>query len=151
MVEAVQGKHIKITATEMPFLTNMLEQCTSLAGVLIRLDWEVLVAPDETGFIICDCPVVVVPPKGGRDVGFVVPGSVKYLPLSRSLCLRLGDPGTDRRRRNIDKETVRIVNQNIAVNSERFIRGPSRIQLESIVTRTKCEGVESTPDLLFRR
>lgn len=145
MVEAVQGKHIEITATEVPFLTNMLEQSMSLARLLLRLDWELLVASDETGFIICDCPVVVVPPNGSRDVGFVVPGSAKYFPLSRDLCLRLGDPGTVRRRRKIDKETVRTVNQNIAANSERFVMGPSKVQLENVVTRGKCEEMDSTP------
>src|SRR2546426_8401208 len=39
-------------------------------------------------------------------------------------CLRLGEPGTSRKHRKIDKEAVRIVNQNIAANSERFIMGP---------------------------
>ncbi len=128
MVEAVQGKHIEITATEIPFLTNMMEQAVSLAKLLMGLNWEVLVAVEETGFIICDCPVVVVPPKGSRQVGFLVPGSAKYFPLSRHLCLRFGDPGNSRRLRKIDKESVRIVNQNIAANSERFIMCPSRIQ-----------------------
>jgi hypothetical protein len=40
----------------------MLEQVMSLKEVLLELDWEVLIAPSETGFITCDCPVVIVPP-----------------------------------------------------------------------------------------
>lgn len=145
MVEAVQGKHIEITATEVPFLTNMIEQSTSLARTLLQLDWEILVACEGTGFIISDCPVVVVPPKGSPDVGFVVPGSAKYFPLSRDFCLRLGDRGRVRRQRVVDKETVRIVNQNIAANSERFIMASSKLQLENVVTRSKCEFKECIP------
>jgi uncharacterized protein DUF4238 len=105
----------------------------------------VLVASDETGFIISDCPVVVVPPKGSDQVGFLVPGSAKYFPLSRHLCLRLGEPGTSRKHRRMDKEAVRIVNQNIAANSERFIMGPPRVQLENIVSRSGSAKMESTP------
>ena len=149
MVEAVQGKHLKITATEVTFLTNMMEQATNLSKLLTRLGWEVLTASEETGFIICDCPVVVVPPKGSKEVGFLVPGSAKYMPISRHLCLRLGEPGSFRRHRKIDKDAVRIVNFNIAANSERFIMGPSRAQLENIVARSGSNQMESTPRFIL--
>ena len=144
MVEWVQGKHFKIKATEAAFLTTMLEQSVSLSKLLGRLDWEILIASDETGFILCDCPVVVVPPKGGKDVGFLIRGSAKYFPLTRRLCLRLGDRERSRRVRKIDRDVVRIVNQNIAANSERFIMGPSREQLEYVVLRSASASMEDT-------
>jgi hypothetical protein len=134
-----------IIATETAFLTQMVEQAVSLTDVLMRLNWEVLIAPRDTGFLICDCPVVVVPPNGSKQVGFVVPGSTKYFPLSRHLCLRLGDPGRKRSLRRIGKEDVRIINQNIAANSERFIMGPSRVQLENVVSRSGCTEMETMP------
>ncbi len=145
MVESVQGKQFDIVATETAFLTQMMKQATSLTEVLLRLDWEVLVAAEDTGFIICDCPVVVVPPKGSNQVGFLVPGSAKYFPLSRDLCLRLGELGRERSHLEISKEDVRIVNLNIAANSERFIMGPSRVQLENVVSRGGCTKMETTP------
>lgn len=145
MVEAVQGKHIEIVATEVTFLRNMMEQSVSLSRLLGKLNWEVLVASGDTGFLLCDCPVVIVPPKGSNEVGFIVPGSVKYFPLTRGLCLRLGEPGGSRKFRKIDKEAVRLVNQNIAANSERFIMGPSRVQLENVVSRSGSAAMESTP------
>jgi len=145
MVEAVKEKQFEIVATEAAFLRTMIEQAESLTRVLLQLDWEVLIASPETGFIISDCPVVVVPPRGSDQVGFAVPGSAKYFPLSRSLCLRLGEPGRRRRRRRLDKESVRTINLNIAANSERFIMGPSRVQLESIVVRSACRNIESVP------
>jgi hypothetical protein len=149
MVESVQGKQFEIVATETAFLTTMMEQAMSLTKVLLQLDWEVLVASEETGFIICDCPVVVVPPRGSGQVGFLVPGSAKYFPLSRHLCLRLGEPGKSRKYRKIDKGAVRIVNQNIAANSERFIMAPSREQLETIVLRSESAKIESTPRFII--
>jgi Protein of unknown function (DUF4238) len=149
MVEAVQGKHIEIVATEVTFLRNMMVQSVSLSRLLGKLDWEILVASDETGFILCDCPVVIVPPKGSNQVGFAIPSSAKYFPLTRSLCLRLGEPGRSRKFRKIDKEAVRIVNQNIAANSERFIMGPSRVQLENVVVRSGSAAMESTPRFII--
>jgi hypothetical protein len=145
MVEWAREKQFEIIATETAFLTQMVEQAVSLTDVLLRLNWEVLIAPNDTGFIICDCPVVVVPPNGSKQVGFIVPGSTKYFPLSRHLCLRLGDPGTKRSLRRIGKEDVRIVNQNLAANSERFIMGASRAQLENIVSRSGCTEMEAIP------
>ncbi len=149
MVEAVQGKHLTFVATEVSFLTNMMEQAVDLAKLLTHLDWEVLVASEDTGFVICDCPVVIVPPKGSDQVGFLVTGSANYLPLSRHLCLRLGEPGRTRKHRRVDKESVRIVNLNIAANSERFIIGPSRVQVENVVSRSGCEEMESTPRMIM--
>ena len=49
--------------------------------------------------------------------------------------------------RGLDKESVRIVNLNIAANSERFIMGPSRTQLEYVVSRSASEGMDPTPRL----
>jgi hypothetical protein len=149
MVADIQGKHLQFVATEVPFLTNMLEQAVNLSKVITGLSWEILIAPDDTGFIICDCPLVVVPQKGRINVGFLVPGCVKYFPLTRRLCLRLGEAGKTRKHRRVDKKTVRIINQNIAANSERFIMGPSRLQLENVVTRSGCREMESTPRFIM--
>ena len=110
-----------------------------------RSAWEILEAADGTGFIFCDCPVVVVPPKCSEQVGFAVPGSAKYFPLSRRLCVRLGEPGRKRSFRKLSKEEVRIVNHNIAANSERFIMSASKAQLENIVERSGCADMENTP------
>lgn len=148
MVRDITEKRFEIVATERAFLGTMIRQSMKLAGVLRRLDWEVLIAPPETGFIICDCPVVVVPPRGSGQVGFVVPGSAKYFPLSSGLCIRLGEPGKRRRLRELDKESVRTVNLNIAANSERFIMGRSRVQLENIVVRSGCQNIELVPRLV---
>jgi hypothetical protein len=145
MVEAVQGKHVKAVATEMPFLHNMLEQVVPLGKVIMELGWEILVASSQTGFITCDSPVVIVPRKGDRDAGFKVPGAAKYFPLTRQLCLRLGDPIPSFLYRNVDNEAVRIINQNIAANSERFIMGPTQVQLEDIVSSSGSVDVDPSP------
>jgi hypothetical protein len=147
MVEAVQQNQIVISATERPFLEQMVEQAANIARVLEALDWQVLIAPQTTGFITCDNPVVLVPPPkydvARYGVGFATPGAVKYFPLTRHYCLRLGDFDFGLQHRKIDGEMVRTINLNVAATSERFIMGPSCAQLESAVDRSGSQEVDS--------
>jgi hypothetical protein len=145
MVEAVRGNHLQLTVTEVPFLKAIFERAEFVSKIIMQLDWQILVAPSETGFIVCDNPVVVVPPSGVRAVGFLVPGAVKYFPLTSRYCLRLGSRGRSFGYRKISKETVQIVNYNIAANSERFIMGRDKAQLASVVLRSGSIGEDSTP------
>jgi hypothetical protein len=145
MVEAVRGGHVKATATEVPFLQGIFSQAKSLSGVIRQLDWQILEAPSTTGFVICDSPVVVVPPRGVNDVGFLVPGAVKYFPLTRRYCLRLGDAGGAFVHRTVGKGTVQIINYNIAASSERFIMGPEKAQLVSVVRYSESIEEDRTP------
>ena len=145
MVEAIQGKHLRFEANEAAFLPNMLHLAMTLSNMLGHLDMEILVVPEGTGFIICDAPFTLVPAKNNQQVAFLVRGNVKYLPISRKMCLRAGERGELRSYRNVDKEIVRIVNHNIAANSERFIMGPERTQLEAVVKRSGSEDADDIP------
>jgi hypothetical protein len=49
----------------------------------------------------------------------------------------MGDPDYEFSYVNGTKEYVRLINQNIAVNSERFIMGPSRTQIEHVIARSR--------------
>jgi hypothetical protein len=88
---------------------------------------------------------VVVPPRGVSDVGFLVPGAVKYFPLTRRYCLRFGDAGGAVSHRKVGKGTVQIINYNIAANSERFIMGPEKAQLVSVVRHSESIEEDLTP------
>jgi hypothetical protein len=46
---------------------------------------------------------------------------------------------------HIETEDVRLINQNIAVNSERFVMGPNQAQLESVVRRSESTGMDPSP------
>jgi Protein of unknown function (DUF4238) len=145
MVDAVQGNHIEVAATERPFLEHMFSLAESISKVILALSWQILIAPSGTGFIVSDSPVVIVLPKGQNAVGFGVPGAVKYFPLTRQHCIRLGEPGWSRENRKISKDTLQIINYNIAANSERFVMGPGKAQLQSVVVLSESEQEETTP------
>jgi hypothetical protein len=145
MVKAVQNKEFEIVATETAFLSTMLDMSEKLGKLLQQMESEILVAPSGTGFVICDAPFTLVPARGGHHIGFAVPGVVKYLPISRAMCFRAADVGRPMGYRNVDKETVRIINHNIAAHSERFIMGPDKKQIEAVVTRSASENAENIP------
>lgn len=144
MVDAIREKQIEVVATEVPFLSHIFDQAESISDVLEGLDWQILVAPHTTGFIVCDNPVVVVPPSGSPFVGFLVPGTVSYFPLTRKFCLRLCSTKSSIYRK-ISKETVQTVNHNIAAHSERFVMGPDKAQLMSTVLNSGSSEEDFAP------
>jgi Protein of unknown function (DUF4238) len=144
MVEAIRGNQIGVVATERPFLTHIFSQAESLTKLIETLNWQILEAPRESGFVICDNPVTVVPSVASKHMGFLVPGTVAYYPLARQHCLRLSGVRSSARRR-VSKEKVQIIIFNIAANSERFIMGPDKAQLMSVVTRSGSIELDSKP------
>jgi hypothetical protein len=144
MVDAVKGGHIEVSVSEVPWLKGMFKHAESLSKLILKFVWQILVAPPESGFITCDSPVVVVPPAGVGAVGFAIPGTVTYFPLTRRLCLRLSHNGPFGYR-HADRETVRIVNHNIAASSERFVMGAVKAQLEGIISRSRSTDQDAVP------
>jgi hypothetical protein len=146
MVEAIRGDHLKVTVTERPFLQHIFSHAEFFTKSLEKLSWEILVASHRTGFILCDDPVTIVPRRGVTAVGLNVPGSVIYFPLTRKMCLRMwGDPGRGFRYRDVDGETVRAINQNVAANSSRFVMGADKEQLERTIVRSSSVEMDSKP------
>jgi hypothetical protein len=104
-----------------------------------------LVAPQNAGFITCDNPLTVVPPEGCPLVGFLVPGTVLYFPLSRQVCVRLKGSGNSSGSRKVSKKTVQAINRNIAANSERFVMGPDKAQLIRAIKKSGSDELDPVP------
>ena len=144
IVDLVNSGKWRIKATEIPFLTSMIEQAALMDEFLQQCRWELLSAPAGTGFILSDNPLTLVPPPGAdtyrTGLGFGIPGVEKLLPLTRSLCLRIGDQQDYTiAYKQVDKSTVRLINQKIAANAERFVFGPDRYQLNNIIDRCQLK------------
>ena len=152
MVQTIKRGGLKVIVTEAPFLRNVFDTARIVADTVIHASWQVLRAPPETGFILCDEPVVVVPPRGCRQVGVGVPGTAIYIPLSRDACLRLTNASGPRLvYRDIDTNAVELINQNIAANSIRFVMCKSDRELEAIVSRSGCAEPYATPRVTFQK
>lgn len=148
LAEGVKAGAFLIKATERPFLHHMLQMAETVAHRMRTCSWAVLTSPKGTGFIFSDRPLVLVPPRticpddAQRSIGVGIPGTAKFFPLCRQLCLHMGAPGTDRIWSKVDRELVRVINLNVAANSDRFIMSPERVQLESLVRRSGSEFLE---------
>lgn len=145
MVEAVREHKIQVKATETAFLNHIFSQAESTFKLIERLDWQVLIAPQTTGFITCDNPLTVVPPEGCPTVGFFIWGTVSYFPLSRQICVRLDRSGKPICCRKISKETVQMINRNVAANSDRFVMGPDKAQLISAIKYSGSDTQDPKP------
>jgi hypothetical protein len=145
MVTAVKENQLQVVSNEVPFLNHLFSQAFAASKALERMEWQVLISPPQTGFMLCDAPLTVVPRIGTTSVGLAVLGAVKYFPLMRGFCLRIGDIGFRVSNRKVSKETVQIINRNIAANSERFIMGPDTPQLQSIVKTSESVEEDSSP------
>ncbi len=148
MVDAVKSGEVAARATEMPFLTSLGEHAGFIAQTLAKLSLQILISPSATGFILTDNPFTIVPAAGDARVGIVNRGTFTYIPVTRVLCLRYGVA-----RRNafihLEREDVRLINQTLAVNSERFVMGPSQVQLESVIRRSESTALDSAPRFRF--
>jgi hypothetical protein len=144
MMDAVVNQRIKASTNEKPFIENMFMMANELGLRLEGSGWTILVAPDTTAFIVCDDPFVPVPPQGAvlNGMGFDIPGTVCYFPLTKRLCLKTihGDYGIAYQ--NIDSSAVRTINHNIAAHSERFVMAESRVHLGAVIARSGCEEME---------
>jgi hypothetical protein len=145
LVEAVQQNQLHVTANKSVSLESMVEQAKLVSNFLETLPWQILEAPVDSGFIICDNPVTVVPPWGVDNIGFGIPGTVIYFPLTRRLCLRAGGIGPKLATRPINRDITQVINRNIAANSERFMMGPLKGQLETIIGQTDTAERPSGP------
>ncbi len=125
MVDDLRQGRINIRATETGFLRTMFHHAQTLGTWLHDTDWTILVAPNSTGFIICDHPFTSVPAPETRLMGsgWGIPGMTIFFPLSRRLCLKAkaGDYGF--RYGQVDSPTVRTVNLNIRCEFGSFRNG----------------------------
>jgi Protein of unknown function (DUF4238) len=148
MVNAVKSGSIEAEANELPFLRSIGEHSGFIAQTLAGIKLQVLVSPPAVGFILSDNPFTIVPAASDDRLGLANFGTFTYVPVTRNLCLRYGMTGRGGFQ-EIEREDVRLVNQSIAVNSERFIMGPSQIQLESVVRRSGSTDMDPTPRFAF--
>lgn len=145
MVDSILNRKIRFTATERPFLEHMLRHAEVLSQWIEDAEWTILVAPQSSGFIVCDHPFVSVPPEGAtlEGMGYGVPGARSYFPLTERLCLSLRHGDFGYAFRSLDSRTVRVINHNIAANSDRFIMGPNARQLEAVINKSGSRDLES--------
>lgn len=125
-------------------LTSMLDVSSSICEVLLQQNWIFLHANPRTSFVTSDRPFTLLAPPGPSTsffggIGVATPGAQKFVPLSQSLCLCVGDPGRMIVHHEIDKAQVREINLRIAYHSERFVIGRHEALIKSLVEKLELE------------
>ena len=130
----------------------MIDTALDLAGTLLTLDWKFATAPSDLAFITSDAPFVIAPPVGESDwraCGVLTPGATSSIPLSPSTCLVIEGRGREERHCRIRKDEVRRINENVAMNSDRFVIGRDQPYLERLVKRTNVGKCRPTSRFVF--
>lgn len=125
-------------------LTSMLDVSSSICEILLQQNWVFLHANPRTSFVTSDRPFTLLAPPGPTTsffggIGVATPGAQKFIPLSQSLCLCVGDPGRMIVHHEIDKTQVREINLRIAYHSERFVIGRHEALIKSLVEKLELE------------
>lgn len=150
MVDSIRKGKIEARANEIAFLRGIATHTDFIAQTLAQLKLDILVSPSAVGFVLTDNPFTTVPAEGDNRVGIGNFETFTYIPATRNICLRYGVTAHNAFR-DITREDVRLINQNLAVNSERFIIGPNRIQLESVIRRSASVATDPGPRFAFEK
>jgi hypothetical protein len=121
----------------------MVELAPEFADILFRQDWVVL-CTEKAPFITSDRPFVIVPPKRDgpvlfRGAGLATKGAFKLMPLSKSRCLAIGDPGEVLVYADHTEAAVRCTNLNLCHAADRFVIGCERTLVQTLTVEVSTE------------
>lgn len=137
LIEAWQSRSVHLKVSPKLGLGAMLHTSPEVAELLMNFDWTIMVAAKNRAFILSDNPFAIVPPRSSGTpldgVGLSSPGALKYLPLTKYHCLRMGDHGYGFRYAVVGSAVARVININTARNSRRFLYGISEEHLKKVV------------------
>ncbi len=135
-------------------LVLMCETGLTISRHLRELDWTFLVAPEGRHFIVSDHPFVILPAPGHDPslggVGIRSEGAIKYVPLTATLCLQMGDAGTQVKYQSANGSEVRKINGWMARNSQRFLFGNSEVLLQRILSAADLKPGEHKSEVVVR-
>lgn len=143
-----------IEADQNFLIRIMFEQGLDLARDLARFPMGFLTPPDKKSFVTCDAPVLFAYPAGFRpdfDRTELPREAQVIAPLAQDLCAVLEMSDIDRRHFPQDADVVTDFNLKIAAHGHRYVLGPSKALLKSLVAaRSRVSFRQLLPDDLKR-
>ena len=142
LLDFIQSNEFSIDFEREWSLPMILRLGVEFSQHFVNMNWIFLWAPKNSSFITSDNPFVLVPPsnydlKSLYGVGLITPGAKKLIPLSQRTCLMITDYGHSISNKEIDSLTVKKINLNIAIRSDRFLIAKDKPLLKKIVEITK--------------
>jgi hypothetical protein len=110
-------------------LRGMVEAWDHLSPILFKMQWQILHSEGGQFFFTNDNPIFTLLPSDRGTakfgVGFCTPMVEVYLPVNRTVCLRLSETATESSAA-ISNLQVRQINRAIAICARRFLYAPER-------------------------
>lgn len=128
-------------------LRLMLDLSFNFAAFFRQMDWGFLHAPQKTSYVTTDNPLFIVlpedwDPNSFYGVGLITQGAKKVVALSQKVCLIMYDHGEKILHSDINRETVRRINFNITVHTDRFLIGRDEALVKNLSKRAKLSQWE---------
>jgi hypothetical protein len=126
-------------------LVDILDVTPIWAESFFNRAWEVLTAPREVAYILCDNPVVLVHPQGGM-VDHADPELRVLIPLTSKNALRMSHFGADHSisRTCAGSGFVRNLNIAIAQNGDRFVMARDELHLRRVVAKARLDSTRAS-------
>ncbi len=144
LIDFIQKDRYIVKVPREHSLQAMLQQGQAFITYFLQMDWVFVWAPRKSAFITSDNPFSLTSPSnydpnGFYGVGITTPGAKKIIPLTMRTCLIMGDRGGKVLGRMADPRTIRTINLNSAVNSDRFLIARAKPLLERLVQITRVD------------
>lgn len=157
-LEFMKKHDVKIVPNRNLSLQAMMDQLNEVAHFFMQMDWVVFLHNKKTFFVTCDNPFFLYPPvdfpkQSFYGYGLLTPGASKYIPLTAKTAITMYDVRSDKKAGNVfykmidDRKSVRLMNCDIAANTERFLIGKDKGMLERIVKITKIDTYKKSRNI----
>lgn len=125
MVEAMKhsDEEFEIGVPKEDSIRAMLNLLPKATEALLGMNWVFYHRARAPFFILPDVPFMLVPPAGlpkFQGVGYLTPGAIKIVPITRRVCLFIYDPGETFGMLSCKREQVEFVNKFSIASSHKF-------------------------------
>lgn len=135
-------------------LMHSIQVAQEMWKYFAQMTWMFVHPEAGSEFITSDAPFCLLPPLEKGDpawmgTGLLTPGATKFIPLTPSTALLMGDPGEHVVHRDSEAWRVRDGNLAVTVRCRRYLLGPDEDVLRELVATTKIGGTELKPRVQF--
>ena len=148
MFAFIHDEKFKIKVSRNTLISTMLEQAQKVTFEVAMMDWMVVHAHPSSAFITTDEPIGFIVPNEFRQTGEPVLGLasqkiVKFIPLSQTVAIMLGQFGGGFGHMGMHRDQVRSANKMVASECDRYVIGRDEALVRSVVKQSKVD--QSSP------
>jgi len=138
----VESDQYQVVPNHELVIAYMFKMALETAKYLFQMDWFILHSKDDQSLITTDVPFIILAPNNQHPpypygIGLIVTGAVKLIPLTKKTALAMVDHGNKLEHRDFNSEQVSILNEIMALSSERLLIGPEQELIRSIIEQTR--------------